>query len=155
MDQRYRQLSLSTGFVPDPPSKNDKEVDMSKMPHPTTLPAEFSLFDDEIDGLYGGKVKYQKLVYGQGTIGSCTPNAVAAAYYYELQHQGFKPSNDSFKVSRLFLYYVARLGLQKMEQKQLNPDTSAAFYKSLANNPPSEILTKDDGTNIREVVKIL
>ncbi len=44
-------------------------------------------------------------IYNQLTLGSCTANAIAAAYEYDQIHQGVQ---DSFTPSRLFIYYNAR-----------------------------------------------
>lgn len=44
-------------------------------------------------------------VYDQGELGSCTANAIAAAYEYEMKLQGL----PDFMPSRLFLYYNERV----------------------------------------------
>lgn len=43
-------------------------------------------------------------VYDQGQLGSCTANAIAAAYQYEQKRLGF----EEFMPSRLFIYYNER-----------------------------------------------
>jgi len=43
-------------------------------------------------------------VYDQGRIGSCTANAIAAAFEYDLKKQGL----PDFMPSRLFIYYIER-----------------------------------------------
>jgi C1A family cysteine protease len=45
-------------------------------------------------------------IYDQGQLGSCTANAVAAAYQYDMHIDGFPL--DLHRPSRLFLYYMER-----------------------------------------------
>ena len=69
--------------------------------------------------------EYVDHVYSQGNLGSCTANAVCAAYMIDLHKQKLK----NFYPSRLFLYYNTR----KVEGKQ----------------------DKDDGASLRDTVKTL
>jgi C1A family cysteine protease len=45
-------------------------------------------------------------IYNQGQLGSCTANAIGAAYQFEEMRQGLDPS---FRPSRLFIYYNERV----------------------------------------------
>ena len=69
--------------------------------------------------------EYVDHVYNQEHLGSCTANAVCAAYLIDLHKQKLK----NFYPSRLFLYYNTR----KVEEKQ----------------------DKDDGASLRDTVKTL
>ena len=146
------------GLLPDPKDHKDKWVDMAKM----------EMSAGKLESKYilvGNDGKYKPKVYAQGEPGTCTTNAAAAAYRYELQHQG-KPD---YLPSRLFLYYVARIpktGAMKQREKleEDNPDqaremkeeiTYAEYYAGIAAAPPKTELLEDTGSNIREVVRIL
>ena len=84
-------------------------------------PEEIPSDEDETADL----CEYVDHVYNQGQLGSCTANAVCAAYLIDLHKQKLK----NFDPSRLFLYYNTR----KAEGKQ----------------------DKDDGASLRDTVKAL
>ena len=64
-------------------------------PHsPARLPAKVSLRESP----------YMPGVYDQGSLGSCSANAIAGAYEFELKRQG-----EDFMPSRLWIYYQERL----------------------------------------------
>lgn len=61
------------------------------------------------------------LVYDQGNLGSCTANAVAAAYEFDLMKQGL----PTYTPSRLFIYYNERL-----LEHTVNSDSGATIRES-------------------------
>lgn len=72
---------------------------------------------DDRDHYYGAVISHKALppsvdlrpgctpVYDQGSLGSCTANAIAAVFDFERQRQGLRPSFPS----RLFIYYNERV----------------------------------------------
>lgn len=73
---------------------------------------------------------YWNEVYDQGETGSCTANAVAAAYSFELNRSKDiqADSKNSFLPSRGFIYYNARKGGAKNDdndEKELIPDNGS------------------------------
>ncbi|KAI1323055.1 hypothetical protein F5Y16DRAFT_403835 [Xylariaceae sp. FL0255] len=126
-----------TGYIPDEPNQNDPVVKMEEM--------DMSMVQDEQHDISNGA-----WVLDQGQIETCVANAVATAYRYELKRQN-KPHD--FITSRLFLYYVARLGGGKLAN---DPHFSTAkFYNSLATNWPTDDLIQDNGCNIREAIEVI
>jgi C1A family cysteine protease len=80
------------GWVPDLPDARD-HLYAAAPRYLTSLPTKVSLRD-----------KCPADVYDQGQLGSCTANAIAAAFEFELLKKGAK----DFMPSRLFLYYNER-----------------------------------------------
>jgi C1A family cysteine protease len=79
------------GWTPDRPDQRDY-VYSAPLRRLGTLPQEINLTD------------VMPAVYDQGDLGSCTANAVAAAFQYDLYKQGL----PDFVPSRLFIYYNER-----------------------------------------------
>jgi len=80
------------GWVPDLPDHRDRVLDL----HPSKkrdLPVKSDLRSDEHFALYD-----------QGHLGSCTANAIGAAFHFAMIKQNCK----AFTPSRLFIYYNER-----------------------------------------------
>jgi C1A family cysteine protease len=87
-------------------------------------------------------------VYDQGQLGSCTGNAIAAAYEFDVKKQGKK----DFLPSRLFIYYNERLmentiqsdagaeirdGIKSIAQYGVCPESYWPYdIRKFANKPP-------------------
>ncbi|RZS89761.1 xylellain [Motilibacter rhizosphaerae] len=80
------------GWVPDLPDQRD-QLYAARPQTLRALPPKVDLRDD-----------CPKTVYDQGRIGSCTANAIAAAYEFDLLKQG----SIDMMPSRLFIYYGER-----------------------------------------------
>ncbi|KAH7080835.1 hypothetical protein FB567DRAFT_606197 [Paraphoma chrysanthemicola] len=126
-------------------------------------PTSFCLWDDEFknDTMHNKTMKYEKHLYDQGRLESCTCNAVASAYRYLMQRRfsterdphGYYPS--VYKPSRLFLYWVARIHMAKQIE---NPHRWGNYYAGLSTSPPTDVgLLRDEseGTAIRTVIMIM
>jgi C1A family cysteine protease len=87
------------GWIPDLPDNRDFTLRL--VPHDVTLPAQADLRPNDIP------------IYDQGDLGSCTANAIAAAYAFDLKKQ----HEHLFSPSRLFIYYNERVieGTVKMD----------------------------------------
>jgi len=135
------------GAVFDKPDERDHDIDMGKMGMGSgALPASFSVHKAPLNWKPNAAG-----AFNQGQVGSCTTNAIAQLYLYELQRQGVHYGD--YVPSRLFLYYIARYGAAQ------NPTTtpSAKFYDALrqpANTPRGDV-AKDTGSNSRDVIKIM
>lgn len=82
------------GWKPDLPDHRDKIKKFPKLKQARhDLPTSVDLRDD------------CPPIYNQGKLGSCTAQAIAAAYQYDELKQGNK---DTFMPSRLFIYYNER-----------------------------------------------
>jgi C1A family cysteine protease len=92
MSEPTRHKKAYYGWVPDLPDTRDH---LYAAPAPTLadLPASVDLTDG-----------CPKTVYDQGRIGSCTANAIAAAFEFDLLKQHL----TDFMPSRLFIYYNER-----------------------------------------------
>ena len=78
------------GWKPDLPDIRDLSIAFQENPH------------------YSKTVDLRKQcppIYDQGNLGSCTANAIAAAYQFDEMRQ---ENSDSFMPSRLFIYYNER-----------------------------------------------
>ncbi|KAF5645168.1 hypothetical protein F52700_2368 [Fusarium sp. NRRL 52700] len=106
------EQSYGTGYLHDQPLATDTVVDMSTMNMSAQQPAKYDLSN-------GG------WIFNQGMLQSCTANAVAAAYRYELKRQ----RKDDFTPSRLYL--------------------------CLAGHPPTDDMIQNTSTYIRESIKVL
>src|ERR1700748_3416710 len=81
----------SYGWIPDIPEARDRFLQ---------LPRKVSALPPSVD------LRAQcPPVYDQGQLGSCTANAIAGAFQFEL----LKQSLPSFNPSRLFIYYNERV----------------------------------------------
>ncbi|RSL68732.1 hypothetical protein CEP54_002658 [Fusarium duplospermum] len=127
---------VGAGYVPDKPNPKDAKVGMIQM---GMAPVQDAALDISKPGW----------VLDQGTANSCTANAVATACRYELSRQG----KADFMTSRLYLYYLARLGAGKLAAN--SAFNTPAFYNSLASSPPTDDLKDDCGSYIREAVRVL
>jgi C1A family cysteine protease len=83
------------GWVPDLPDQRD-HIFAAPPPVLAQLPPAVDLRDE-----------CPKEVYDQGKLGSCTANAIAAAFEFDLLRQGLA----DFMPSRLFIYYNERVKL--------------------------------------------
>ncbi|CAM1505877.1 Fc.00g115140.m01.CDS01 [Cosmosporella sp. VM-42] len=140
------------GAVPD---QDDPRDHMGNLPMDMTmadLPPTFDVTVNTPDGL---DAPYKAHCFDQANIGSCVPNAVALAYMYELQRQK-QPDAYKFKPSRLFLYYVARFAAGNATSNlKVNDVIKAAYFKTLSDQPPAVTEMFDDGSQPRDVIKIM
>lgn len=84
-------MQYKLGCIPDVPDHRDLKF-LS-----VTTPVVFPPFIDLSD--------HMPAVYDQGQLGSCTANAIGAAFEYELMKQGLK----DWMPSRLMIYYLERV----------------------------------------------
>jgi hypothetical protein len=151
---------LGRGHIEDDKDERDRTINLDALysianaigPDKTS----FSLLDDEFTNkTLNTKMKYERHIYSQGQLGSCTCNAVASAYRYLLQRQG--KVNDQpidFMPSRLFLYYVARIPSNTVLAS--GSQTAGNYYADLATTPPTTgALPFDYGSVIRDVIRIM
>ncbi|KAF2993603.1 hypothetical protein E8E13_001443 [Curvularia kusanoi] len=137
------------GFIPSPEDPRDHDVsidglkELSHGPYPT----DFNIYANPSS--FAEKLPFKAHVYAQGNIGSCVCNAFASAYACALQRQGHDPS---FKPSRLFLYYLARLA-QTTENE--NRQGKSDWFASMASNPLTEEMPTDQGSRDRDVLKAI
>jgi hypothetical protein len=97
------QLIRKSGHIADGDSDQDKMIKMAVLHDNVDLTdhACIDIFKNQFLSANGQMSPYKYFdVYDQGEAGSCTSNAVAAAYRYMLQRHGM---ND-FIPSRLFMY---------------------------------------------------
>jgi C1A family cysteine protease len=142
------------GLVPDDDDKNDKYIEADKLHHDVDMNklTSMDIFRDKFKFADGQLGSYETFgVYNQGNISSCTSNAVSAAYRYMLQRHRL----PKFEPSRLFLYYLARTPLPTIIKSGFRFDQKGSYYESLQAKPPSEFMIYDEGTMIRENVRIL
>jgi C1A family cysteine protease len=85
------------GWIPDLPDQRDH---IFKVPRRLSLPEEIDLRPS------------MPPVYDQGNLGSCTANAIGAAYQYELRRQ----TKPEFIPSRLFIYYNERVVINTVKE---------------------------------------
>lgn len=81
------------GYIPDLPDHRDRALTLKGVPK--KLPVTVSL---------GNNVGFKFPIYDQGDLGSCTANAIGAAFEYELRRQKLA----EFTPSRLAIYYGER-----------------------------------------------
>jgi len=146
MYQEPVEVVFGKGNIPDVPDARDHTVPTASLRKTDTTAPHFTIFGTTSPG-------YQKVVFNQYAVGSCTCNAVAAAYMYELQRQ--RVPLDEYRPSRLFLYYVARYA--RIYGKDVKDDgiPSADYYKGFMNNVPAVPLLKDPDSHLRDVIKIM
>lgn len=80
------------GYIPDLPDHRDRTMQVVA---PKKLPATHELADN---------AAFEFPIYDQGNLGSCTANAIGAAFEYELRRQHL----GDFTPSRLAIYYGER-----------------------------------------------
>jgi C1A family cysteine protease len=110
------------GWVPDLPDQRDH---LFAAPPAVTadLPARVDLRDHCPKG-----------VYDQGQLGSCTANAIAAGYEYDLIRQGL----DEFTPSRLFIYYNERV-----KEGTVDTDSGAMIRDGIKSVAAQGVCTED------------
>lgn len=80
-------------------------------------------------------LSYYPQVYNQGHIGSCTANATAFCYHFDVLKNN---PNDTFMPSRLFIYYFERiLDFIQYDQYLTPPNTSYPSLQNFNNNSPA------------------
>ena len=146
MSQEEPEILFGRGHVVDVPDERDYAVDTVSLREIDTAASHFTIFDPT-------GPSYQQIVFNQFSAGTCTCNAVASAYMYELQRQ--KVPIGDYRPSRLFLYYVARYA--RIYDKDIKPTDipTAEYYKGLMNNVPTVPLLDDSGSQVRDVIKIM
>src|SRR5436305_10552782 len=92
MPELHRRKTGRYGWVPDLPDARDHLF--------AAAPATLIALPPKVDL----REQCPKEVYDQGRIGSCTANAIAGAFEFELLKQGLA----DFMPSRLFIYYNER-----------------------------------------------
>lgn len=136
MPELRRRTTGRYGWVPDLPDARDHLFAAS----PATvaaLPPKVDLRD-----------QCPKKVYDQGRIGSCTANAIAGAFEFDLLKQGL----TDFMPSRLFIYYNERViegtvssdsgaqirdGVKSVNQQGAPPETDWSYdISKFAEKPP-------------------
>lgn len=97
---------MKYGWIPSLPDKRNLKLKLSFAPLPTSIDLRDKCPD----------------VYDQGQLGSCTGNAIAALYGFELLKQG----KEYFMPSRLFIYYNERV-----IENSVNSDSGAMVKDGL------------------------
>lgn len=137
------------GYISSPDDPRDHQVSIDDLEELSTgpYPQSFNIYKDKSP--FAEKLPFTPHVYAQGNIASCVCNAFASAYACALQRQGHDPS---FKPSRLFLYYLARLA-----EKSENQDRQGKsdWFASMATNPPTEEIPTDQGSMDRDVLRAI
>lgn len=123
------------GWVPDMPDHRDV---MYSVRAPVALPAKVDLRP------------VTNLVYDQGSLGSCTANAIGGAHYFNQVKQGVK---ELFTPSRLFVYFNERVvintvnedsgamirdGIKSVVKQGVCPETEWPYDVSKFKNKPSD-----------------
>ncbi|CAH0016582.1 unnamed protein product [Clonostachys rhizophaga] len=142
------------GAIKDIDDPRDHDVDMAKMN--MDMADLTGSFDVTVNPPTGLDKPYElKHCYNQLQVNSCTSNAIALAYRFELQRQ--QAADSSFKPSRLFLHYVARYAEDNATPQDKSPEgvVKAEFYERLANSPPTTPEMVDKGAMPRDVIKIV
>lgn len=130
------------GWVPDLPDQRD-HLFAAPPPVLEELPASVDLRDG-----------CPKEIYEQGRLGSCTANAIGAAFEY----CRIKQELDDFMPSRLFVYYNERVmegtvecdggamirdGIKSVTKQGVCPETSWPYViEKFAEQPPQECYTE-------------
>lgn len=118
------------GYLPDEDDPRDHYVTINDLKDINT-PHDFDIYKSSSTAT--DKLPYAPHIHDQGNnIGSCVCNAFASAYACALQRQGHDPS---FKPSRLFLYYLARLA---KEFGNFDRKGKSDWFAGLATNPPTQ-----------------
>ena len=108
-------IEISEHMCQDEPKVVNKYGWKADLPDHRDLSIQFEEYDH-----YNQKIDLREHcppIYDQGNLGSCTANAIAAAYQFDEIRQ---ENSDSFMPSRLFIYYNER----KMEGS-VNADSGA------------------------------
>jgi C1A family cysteine protease len=111
------------GWVPDLPDQRDH---IFSVPTPVlgTLPPSVDL-----------RAQCPPTVYDQGRLGSCTANAIGAAFEFDLLKQGL----SDFMPSRLFIYYNERVILGTVDS-----DSGAMIRDGIKSVHKQGVCTEDD-----------
>jgi C1A family cysteine protease len=146
------------GWVPDLPDARD-HLYAAPPQFLTSLPTRVDLRD-----------KCPKEVYDQGQLGSCTANAIGAAFEFDLLKQGL----TDFMPSRLFIYYNERSmegtvgsdsgaqirdGIKTVSKQGVCPESSWDYdITKFTDQPPAECYTealKHQVTSYQRVPRVL
>ena len=143
-----------TGHIEDIPDDRDHPVQLTPEDMKAAkVDASFTVFDTG-----DSKPAYKKSILHQHSIGTCTCNAVASAYMYELQRQKVVFTPSTYTPSCLFLYYVARYARLYDKSISASDIPTVQYYADLAKVvppglPPSAQLLEDSGSQARDVIK--
>lgn len=140
---------LFQGYIKSDDDPRDHEVsidDLTELSH-GPYPGAFNIYTDKSP--FAEKLPFTPHIYDQGSVASCVCNAFASAYACALQRQGHDPS---FKPSRLFLYYLARLA--DTDQNR-NRQGKSDWFANMASEPPFETMVCDTGSQDRDVLKAI
>ena len=110
------------GWIPDLPDQRD-HIFAAPMPVLAALPPSVDLRAD-----------CPKIVYDQGHLGSCTANAIAAAFEFDLGKQALA----GFMPSRLFIYYNERV-----KEGTVNCDSGAMIRDGIKSVAKQGVCTED------------
>jgi len=137
MKKMERKTIEKFGWIPDMPDHRDHYLTFKHVDAPREIKKKSEGKNELVDlrPLNGGFV-----IFNQGHLGSCTANALAAAYHFTLHKQNVE--NDAqfkdFTPSRLFIYYneryvegsvdkdagaMIRDGIKVMEKMGVCPET--------------------------------
>jgi C1A family cysteine protease len=111
------------GWVPDLPDQRD-HIFSAPAPVLGTLPPSVDL-----------RSQYPTTIYDQGQLGSCTANAIGAAFEFDLLKQGL----SDFMPSRLFIYYNERVILGTVDS-----DSGAMIRDGIKSVRKQGVCTEDD-----------
>lgn len=137
------------GYISSPEDPRDHEISIDDLKELSLepYPPAFNIYTDKSS--FAEKLPFTPHVYAQGSVASCVCNAFASAYACALQRQGHDPS---FKPSRLFLYYLARLA---QKDENLNRQGKSDWFASMASSPPMKEIPTDQGSMDRDVLKAI
>ena len=146
------------GWVPDLPDARD-HLYAAPPQYLTALPTQVDLRD-----------QLPKEIYDQGQLGSCTANAIGAAFEFGLLKQGL----GDFMPSRLFIYYneramegtvdtdsgaMIRDGIKSVNKQGVCPETSWTYdISKFAQKPPASCYQEAMGhqvTSYQRVSRVL
>ena len=106
-----QEQSRKYGWVRDIPDQRDKHLEFYNIINKYKTPITTLIGVDLRDNC--------PPVYDQGTLGSCTANAISAAFHYDELKQN---NNDEFMPSRLFIYFNER-----KKEGTINSDRGASI----------------------------
>ncbi|KAJ4407597.1 hypothetical protein N0V91_003866 [Didymella pomorum] len=145
-------MVVFTGYKPSKEDPRDHVVDYKDVKglNNGPFPPAFDIYKNPSQ--YASSLPYKPHIYDQGAVNSCACNAFASAYACALQRQG---RGESFKPSRLFLYYLARLAHAKENERVVKEQGKSAWFADMVANPPRDEMLEDGGSYTRDILRAI